>query len=107
MPSKLEASGQPDEDSLITQVAGPTKVAVCEGAGIIRIQPEYRRCCGPPSKVKHLENCSAQDSRKSSPGIPDTLGLPACLAGGCGGKSVLQCCSVSLRAVCRYCGQVL
>jgi hypothetical protein len=40
MPSKLESSGPPDEPSgSVTQVVGPTEVAVCEGAGITRIQP--------------------------------------------------------------------
>jgi hypothetical protein len=38
MPSKLESSGPPDEDRRITQVAGPTEVAVCEGVVITRIQ---------------------------------------------------------------------
>jgi hypothetical protein len=80
MPSN--SSGPPDEPGgSVTQVAGP-------------------------SKVKRLENCAVQDSSKSSPGIPVTLGLPACRAGVCGEKSVLQCCSVALRAVCRYCEQV-
>ena len=39
MPSKLQSSGPPDEGRRITQVAGPTEVAVCEGVGITRIQP--------------------------------------------------------------------
>ena len=39
MPSKLESSGPPDEGRRITQVAGPTEVAVCEGVVITRIQP--------------------------------------------------------------------
>jgi hypothetical protein len=39
MPSKLESIGPPDEDRRITQVAGPTEVAVCEGVVITRIQP--------------------------------------------------------------------
>jgi hypothetical protein len=76
-------------------------VAVCEGVVKTRIQPtesqifssECSRCCGPPSKVKRLENCAAQDRSKSSPGIPDTLSLPA--AGGCGEKSAMQCFSVA------------
>jgi hypothetical protein len=39
MPSKLESSGPPDEDSRITQVAGPTELTVCEGVVITRIHP--------------------------------------------------------------------
>jgi hypothetical protein len=39
MSSKLESSGPPDEGRRITQVAGPTEVAICEGVGITRIQP--------------------------------------------------------------------
>jgi hypothetical protein len=39
MPSKLEASSPPDKGRRITQVAGPTQVAVCEGVVISRIQP--------------------------------------------------------------------
>jgi hypothetical protein len=39
MPYKLEASCPPDFGRRITQVAGPTEVAVCEGVGITRIQP--------------------------------------------------------------------
>jgi hypothetical protein len=49
MTSKLESSGPPDEDRRITQVAGPTKVA-----------------------VKGLENCAAQDNGKISPACPET-----------------------------------
>jgi hypothetical protein len=45
-----------------------------------------------------VENYAAQDSSKSSPGIPDTLILPVCRADGCGENSVLQCCSVAMCA---------
>jgi hypothetical protein len=37
MPS--QSCGPPDEGRRITQVAGPTKVTVCKGVGITRIQP--------------------------------------------------------------------
>jgi hypothetical protein len=50
-----------------------------------------------------LENCAAQDSSKSSPGIPDTLGLPACRAGGCRGK---RCCSAVQSRAAQYAGTV-
>ena len=57
MPSK--SWGPPDEGRRSTQVAGPTKLVVCEGVVITHIQPtpnffssEYKRCCDPPGTAQ-------------------------------------------------------
>jgi hypothetical protein len=107
MPSK--SSGPPDEGRRSTQVAGPTEVAVCEGVGIRYpayseiFSSEYRQCFGPPSKVKRLENCAAQESSKSSPTCPETrCTYPEDV---CEGNSGVRGYSVALRAVRRSCEQ--
>jgi len=68
----------PDEGRRSTQVAGSTKVVVCEGVVITSIQPTPKSFRvntdddAATSKVKHLENCAAQDSSKTSPAGPET-----------------------------------
>jgi hypothetical protein len=58
-----------------------------------------------PGEISVPAECCADQASKSSSVIPVSLGLPACRAGGCGGKSVLHCCSVATQSVCRYWGQ--
>jgi hypothetical protein len=76
-----------DTGRWITQVTGPTEVAVCEVVVITRIQstPKSFRVdtvdvVALQSKVKHLENCTAQDSSKNSPVCLETrCTYPSCL----------------------------
>jgi hypothetical protein len=63
----------------------------------------YSRCCGPPSKVKRLENCAAQHSSKSSPACPE---MRCTYPGGaCEGENAFRGYSVALRSARRNCDQ--
>jgi hypothetical protein len=75
--------------------------------GVEVFLPHVCRACWCSAHHREPAVCTDQRCSKCSPGIPDTLGLPACRSGGCGGKSVLQCCSVTMHSVCRYWGQAI
>jgi hypothetical protein len=84
MPSKLESSGPPDGDSRITQVAGPTELAVCEGVVITRIQPtpkSFRVNTGVVGALQARSNAwrtaQLKDNSKSSPAGLPCLGFRA------------------------------